>query len=135
MCHKFGQIFAISLLGLIRVLALKVGLIECSDEIVGVVDDRVNLSRLEDAFGVVAMLSTKEAENGLGLVVVIAVLDPHGQLSVGELAGGLSGGPLIESDLFVLKFDLTVRKEHLDGRAASIEREVNKFGHHVKDIF
>lgn len=110
-------------------LALKVGLIECSDEIVGVVDDRVNLSRLEDAFGIVAMLSTNEAENGLGFVVVIAVLDPHWQLSVGELTGSLSGGPLIESDLFVLIFDLTVRKKHLDGRATSIKREVNEFGH------
>ena len=114
-CHEFSQIFAVGLLCLISVLALQVWLIECADEIVCVVDGRINLSCFKDAFWVVAVLSTKEAENRFGLVVVISVLDPHGELSVGELAGSLASRPLIKSNLFVLKFDLTMGKEHLDG--------------------
>ena len=56
----------------------------------------------------------------------MAVLDPHGQLTVGELTGGLSLAEFLEADGLVFVFDVGVRQKHAQGGTSRVHWEIDQ---------
>ncbi len=98
-----------------------------ADQVVGEVDEGVSVPGLMGICGVVAEVLAKVAEDRGGLVKRLAVVDDHGDLTVGELTGGLAGTKGSEVEAFILKADFCVGEEHTDKLSTAVNAEVDDF--------
>ena len=114
--------------GLVVVILLHLVGVELGDEVLCVVDDGVDLRSGEAVLGVVSVLGSDQTQNRLRLVELLAVLVPHWQLSVDELASGLARSERFEGQLLISVRDVAVAQEHTDMAGSAVDGEVAKFG-------
>lgn len=130
---KLGDALSVGSFGLVVVVLGGVGFVE-DHKVVGPVNGRIAVPSSVIVFGVVPVLFAEEAQDGFGLVVVVAILDPDWHLTVRELAGSLALLHFVKGDLLILVLDFAVREQHFDAGASSEKWEVDKFGCCHKDI-
>ncbi len=106
---EVGDVFDVLGLGFfVELLAHLVG-VKSWDDISAIVDHVVSVVSLIVVSGVVSVLLAKETEDGAGLVVLLAALNPDGELTVVEFAGSLAWSELFEAESLVLELSFSVR--------------------------
>ena len=82
--------------------------VQVANKIAAVVYEVVSCVCLVVISGVVSVLLSKETEDGAGLVVLLAVLNPDWDLAVVEFTGSLAGSEFLTSDSLVFVLDLSM---------------------------
>ena len=98
-----------------------------ADEVVCVVDESIGLPHVVMLRGVVSELAAHKSEDRERLVVDVAVLDPDGNLTVGEVASGFCLSELLHRETLINVVSSGVGKHHASHLTATVETEVNKF--------
>ena len=75
--------------------------------------------------GVVAVLLSKESENGARFIVLLSILNPDGYLAVVEFTSSFANCKLLEGYNFIFVLNFSVGQKDSDLFATSVELEVN----------
>ena len=95
-----------------------------TDVVVGEVNKGISVPGLVGIGGVVAEMLAEVAQDGDGLVELLAVVGEHGKLAVREIAGGFAGTKGCAIEALILKGHLCVGEKHATEFNATVEAEV-----------
>ncbi len=101
--------------------------VELANEVVDIVGKRVNVPGLQVVSWVVSKLLANKAEDGEGLVQVLAVVNKDWQLAVGELTSSLARSELLTCETFISPVGFGVGEGHASCFSAAIDSEVDNF--------